>query len=695
MTAPTRWPADADLSPLRALDLCLQQAVAQFRAAANADFQADPMRGLYISEAEIDDLLDRGSGPDRQSSAHRARLSVVADNLARVGYRLGLDPLDLDLVLVCLAPDLSSRYERLIAYLQDDATRRRPSLELLERLLDRDVVASAARLLRTGILTRVVDDRAGQASWLSNALRVDEHIVEYVCGSDAPDRRLHGWITLLEPLEEPLDVPVHPSVVPHLARLLGVIRAADLPSVICVRGAASAGSLLTVRVACAAAQRSVLVADLARLLPTLSAPSDEPLRAAVREASLHEAVLVWRGLDALNAEGPDKPMRRLLGECLAEHGEPTVMLGAPQWDPAAWWSDRPVICVDLPVVDAATRTQLWTRHLDERFPPAAAIELGERYHFVEDDAMHAVVMRAAGHAALRDDGPVGLEELIEAARAAASPPMDGLASRVEPHFGWSDLVLPVDALARLRELCGRQRFRSTVFETWQLDPSGSVREGIAGLFVGQPGTGKSMAAEVVAADLGYDLYRVDLSAVVSKYIGETEKNLEAIFRAAELGEAVLLFDEADALFGKRSEVRDSHDRYANMEVAYLLQRLERYRGVVILTSNLNGNLDDAFVRRLDCVVEFPLPEEPERRRLWERSLPDTAPRADDVDFEALARAFKLAGGHIRNACITGAFLAAADGGPIRLQHLLWGIRREYQKLGKLAADAEFDGSNFA
>src|SRR5262249_34681757 len=155
--------------------------------------------------------------------------------------------------------------------------------------------------------------------------------------------------------------------------------------------------------------------------------------------------------------------------------------------------------------------------------------------------------------------------------------------------------------------------------------------------------------EVVAADLGYDLYRVDLSAVVSKYIGETEKNLEAIFRAAELGEAVLLFDEADALFGKRSEVRDAHDRYANMEVAYLLQRLERYQGVGILTSNLNGNLDDAFIRRLDCVVEFPLPEEAERRELWQRCLPDTAPRADDVDLDRLARTFKLAGGDIRNA----------------------------------------------
>jgi SpoVK/Ycf46/Vps4 family AAA+-type ATPase len=176
--------------------------------------------------------------------------------------------------------------------------------------------------------------------------------------------------------------------------------------------------------------------------------------------------------------------------------------------------------------------------------------------------------------------------------------------------------------------------------------------------------------------------------VVSKYVGETEKNLEAIFRAAEQGEVVLLFDEADALFGKRSDVRDAHDRYANIEVAYLLQRLETYGGVAILTSNLNGNLDEAFLRRLDAIVEFPFPEEDERREIWRRSLPPTAPRAQDVDVEDLARAFKLTGGHIRNSALTAAFLAASESEPISRRHVLHAIRREYEKVGKLLSDLE-------
>jgi SpoVK/Ycf46/Vps4 family AAA+-type ATPase len=194
----------------------------------------------------------------------------------------------------------------------------------------------------------------------------------------------------------------------------------------------------------------------------------------------------------------------------------------------------------------------------------------------------------------------------------------------------------------------------------------------------------------VAGDLGLELYRIDLSAVVSKYIGETEKNLERIFRAADQGDAVLLFDEADALFGKRSEVRDAHDRYANVEVAYLLQRLEAYDGLAVLTTNLRGSIDEAFVRRLDCVLEFPLPEEAERLAIWRLALPPEAPLGPDVDLPFLARKFRLSGGHIRNVAITAAYLAAAGEGPISMRHLVRATRREHQKLGKLVAEADFE-----
>jgi SpoVK/Ycf46/Vps4 family AAA+-type ATPase len=213
--------------------------------------------------------------------------------------------------------------------------------------------------------------------------------------------------------------------------------------------------------------------------------------------------------------------------------------------------------------------------------------------------------------------------------------------------------------------------------------------GLTALFAGDSGTGKTMSAEVMAGELGLDLYVIDLSTVIDKYVGETEKHLDRIFSEADRVNGVLLFDEADAVFGKRSDVKDSHDRYANVEVAYLLQRMELFDGVAILTTNLRSNLDDAFTRRLDSVVDFPVPEEEDRLRLWQRHLPPAVPRDDDLDLPFLARRFRISGGNVRNICLAGAYLAAAEDRPLCMADLIRGTAREYQKLGRLCVEAEF------
>jgi len=208
------------------------------------------------------------------------------------------------------------------------------------------------------------------------------------------------------------------------------------------------------------------------------------------------------------------------------------------------------------------------------------------------------------------------------------------------------------------------------------------------LFSGPPGTGKTMGAEVISRELGLDMYKIDLSTVVSKYIGETEKNLERIFKEAETSNAILFFDEADSLFGKRSEVRDSHDRYANIEIAYLLQRMEAYDGVTILATNLRANLDEAFTRRLQFAVDFPFPEEDYRLRIWQALFPPDVPRSPEIDFGLLAHRFRLAGGNIKNIIVSAAYLAASDGGLVRMRHLLHGTRRELRKMGKLVDEED-------
>jgi SpoVK/Ycf46/Vps4 family AAA+-type ATPase len=285
--------------------------------------------------------------------------------------------------------------------------------------------------------------------------------------------------------------------------------------------------------------------------------------------------------------------------------------------------------------------------------------------------------------------PVGPDDLRAAVRAQNGAGLDRLARRVEPGVGWDDLVLPPTTHRRLRELALRARHRDQVLGQWGMRPGGGRGRGVIALFAGESGTGKTMSAEVVAADLGMDLYVVDLSTVVDKYIGETEKNLERIFTEASAVNAVLLFDEADAIFGRRSEVKDARDRHANIESAYLLQRMESFDGIAVLTTNLRANLDEAFTRRLDVVADFPVPDPEQRLALWDRCLGDRLPRADDLDLAFCADRFELAGGSIRSCAVTAAYLAAETGTPLTMRQLITAVAQEYRKLGRLVLETEF------
>jgi SpoVK/Ycf46/Vps4 family AAA+-type ATPase len=287
-------------------------------------------------------------------------------------------------------------------------------------------------------------------------------------------------------------------------------------------------------------------------------------------------------------------------------------------------------------------------------------------------------------ASLPDGGGESLlERLAPAARAVSSTNLGRLGQEIAPRFRWQDIVLPGAVSELLNEMIIRVRHRPLVFGDWGFTVQHARSASLSALFAGPSGTGKTMAAEVIANELGLPLFRVDLAAVVSKYIGETEKNLAQIFGEAESSSAVLFFDEADALFGKRSEVKDAHDRYANIEVSYLLQRMEDYDGIIILASNMRQNLDEAFVRRLHLTADFPFPDEDARFEIWSRHLPAALPLAEDVDLRLLARHYRLSGGNIRNACVTAAFLAAAEGSPVEMGHFQRAIRREHQKMGKL------------
>jgi hypothetical protein len=380
-------------------------------------------------------------------------------------------------------------------------------------------------------------------------------------------------------------------------------------------------------------------------------------QAVIREATLGRRTVVLELAAPLTPAGRDAVGRAgHLGWALSSGGEQPL-----ESVPDLPWRERHI-------VDGTAGVDDWRAALDRDPDPVYRLSREQ--------------LRLVAAAATADAGQVA-----PAVRRLAGGHLDGVAVRIRPRRGWTDLILPAEESEQLRELSVRHRERDTVYERWRFSPVPST--GVVALFAGPSGTGKTLAAEVVAGELGLDLYKVDLSAVVSKYIGETEKNLERIFGAAAAGDLVLFFDEADALFGKRSEVSDAHDRYANIEVAYLLQRLETYDGLVVLATNLQRNIDPAFLRRISVAIDFVPPEEPERLQIWQRAFPATAP-VSDLDLGFLARQFKITGGVISNAALGAAFLAAAEDSPITMRHVVLSVKREFQKLGRLRTEKEFD-----
>ncbi len=347
------------------------------------------------------------------------------------------------------------------------------------------------------------------------------------------------------------------------------------------------------------------------------------------------------------------------------------------------------LLLDAPAADPVRRKELWRTALngDGRAGDTDLAAAVSGFRLSEEQVARAA--RAARQQAAAAGRPLSALDLQAGARAQNAAGLERLAHRIAPRAGWGDLVLPDQVVERLGELTSRVRHRDRVKGDWGMGRRTTGGTGITALFAGDSGTGKTLSAEVIADDLGLDLYVIDLSSVIDKYVGETEKNLDKIFAEADRVNGVLLFDEADALFGKRSDVKDSHDRYANVEVAYLLQRMERFDGLAVLTTNLRANLDEAFTRRLDVVVDFPLPEEQERRALWELHLRPAVPRAEDIDVEFLARSFRLSGGGIANVATTAAYRAAPAGRAVAMADCIVGVEREYAKLGHLCTEGEF------
>lgn len=718
------------LVELGRIDLLIRRQVQRWQAAGqNPD---DAFRGLYISDGEAAALLERPMGSNwgasvllaenieqaydqalRDAEQQSERLAAQAKargedlRLHKLADSLGLDAFARDAFLICGLGSFDLRYERLFGYLQDDVTRKRPGVNLVLDLLCPPGVDRLQWLPRFGddqplgywgLLERSTE--AGRSgTLLSQNLQADESVVAWLLGQYRPNPEISGVVKLRQP-EVGAENQPEDDQVRALNEQLQTVYQAGKPPVIAFYGLDQISQEMAALRFAARRQRPLLIVQMAQIVggnggedQQLSQAGPRLLRLALRDAMLHDAIPFLAGWDACLTDGLAQPA--LLAEVLAFSGL-VILSGRNGWRSGGANGPRHMLWMNFPMPAYAQRRSLWAHYLHQALPTGqvteALLETWQVDSLAGQFALSTSQIRdAIGFArdrAVQKGAELHSSDLFAAARLYSNPRLSSLANKITPRFVWLDIILPGDQIAMLRELVNTVRMRPRVLDEWGVGKKLVASRGITALFAGPPGTGKTMAAEVIAAELGLDLYKIDLSTIISKYIGETEKNLERIFNEAEASNAILFFDEADALFGKRSEVRDSHDRYANIEISYLLQRMEAYDGVTILATNLRANLDEAFTRRLQFAVDFPFPEEADRLRIWETLFPRDVPRGADVDFRLLARRFKLAGGNIRNILVSAAYLAASDRGVVMMSHLLHGTRRELQKMGRLVGETE-------
>jgi SpoVK/Ycf46/Vps4 family AAA+-type ATPase len=727
MTADTPYTTSLEhiLAELERLDLLLRVQV--WRSRQRHGEAEEELAAFYIPEAEADALLDKAIGaapwatvplPSELREALQTRLDRLATDVAQrtaeslrrgVSLRLvelarlfDLTAFDVDVVLTCLASELDRGYERLYAYLHDDVTRRQPTVELVLNLLCSDLetkVAARTRFTPVAPLFRhhlvqlgeEPDQRA--ASLLGRTLRLHPRVARFLLDDDVVDDPLQPYARVVAPAAS-LDELVLPEAFRRqLSQLVEHAPSAGVDLVLYCQGPYGVGKQAAATACCQALGGAVLVVDGKRLAASNVEEFATLARLIDREARLQGALLYWEDFDALLADEKDAHLATLL-PILEAHPGPTFLSGTATWEPVDALRGVTFVRLEFPQPGYQERLRLWRAALAEdaaaTLDPALDLAaLANKFRLsggqIRDAAATA---RNLAYARAPSAPQVTQGDLHAACRLHSNRKLAELAQKITPHYTWDDIVLPADQMAQLREIYHQVQHRALVYDAWGFDRKLAMGKGLGVLFAGPPGTGKTMAADVLAGALGLDLYKIDLSTVVSKYIGETEKNLARIFGEARTSNAILFFDEADALFGKRTQVRDAHDRYANVEISYLLQKMEEYDGVVVLATNLRKNLDEAFVRRLQVTVEFPVPDVADRRRIWAQIWPAATPRDPDLDLEFLAREVEVAGGSIRNIALAGAFLAAADGGVVTMAHLLRATHREYQKMGKVLTARE-------
>jgi SpoVK/Ycf46/Vps4 family AAA+-type ATPase len=654
-------------------------------------YQAN-FQNLLISVDRVRQLLKNHISRLQQQSAQAESEQQLAPEsvptqsipsaLEQLCTLFSLSPFERDILLLCVGMELDPNFELLCADAQGNRERNYPTLGLALSVLPNShwsVLASQSPLQRWQLI-----EIGKELTLTQSPLRIDKRILCYLLDEPCQDEQLAGILKPMPPASSAPLPPSHQKLAEQLVATWSHGSATSSFPIVQLCGSEVTAKYSIAAVACASVGFNLNVME-ASILPPNPHELNHLIQRWFREALLTNSALL---LNCDEVNQADAVREFAISQFIENLNSPLIVSSQERQHPR----QRPLITFDVPPLTHSEQLAIWNSNLG-----TAAAELNGQVEALASQfnlstpAILTACLKVKGEMGKREEDKTSpiQNQLWDICRTMARPRLDDLAQRIESTATWEDLVLPEQQRQTIRDISAHVRQRAKVYQGWGFAGKGGRGLGISALFSGASGTGKTMAAEVIAQELRLDLYRIDLSAVVSKYIGETEKNLRRIFDAAETGGAILLFDEADALFGKRTEVKDSHDRHANVEVSYLLQRMEAYQGLAILTTNLKGSLDQAFLRRIRFVVPFPFPDAKARAEIWQRIFPSRTP-TQGLDVNLLGK-LNVAGGNIRNIALNAAFLAAEAGEAVMMKHILQSAKSEYVKLERSLSDTEIRG----
>ena len=694
----------------RLLDFLDKLLYTAFLLKKEKDFENLPMRGLVITEGEVDqafaqmhaslkipedamELLVQNEREIRDIEK-KAGDSLPFFVLCQTFLLTGLERLAL---ILSAAPFFNRKYEKIYGYLQDRVDVLEPTRGLcvsLAELLTDDIEEEIAVFLSDrGNLHFMLEVSGGEQKGLASVCRLKPRVIDFLYGSLELSERLKSRSVIFNPLEKLAPMEIREDYLERLCRLWDHLltekhdNGMEISYMILLYGRSGIGKQFLLKHLAAKKNLRLLFFDISELMYEKEDVLEKVLEELFVESMLQQAQIVLTGAELVQESEEEshekrQDRRKEIFSWIEKHFSLFFLLAEEKEEQTGDFPGQ-TVSMELPSLTAGEKVHLWEAWGRE-YPLQQDVDLeqnGNKYNLTPK-GIRDVLDTADLVAGMEGQDHISQEHIRQAVKQNQQNQLGSYATLINSCFLWEDLILGEEQKAQMRMVCDQMRYRAVVGEQWGFHKKTPYGRGLSVLFYGPPGTGKTMAAQVMASELCLDLYRIELPAVVSKYIGETEKNLEEIFEQAKKSQVILLFDEADVLFSKRTEVRDSNDKYSNMEAAFLLQKMEEYEGITVLATNFLQNFDEAFKRRMKFIIDFPFPDIAQRLQIWKQVFPKETPIEEELDYEFLAQSFELSGSNIKNVALHAAFLAAAENCRVGMRQIVAGVRNEFIKSGK-------------